>query len=76
VTQYFFFRHIDGEKHIQLHDVAVVCFCADGDEASMSMAFTNVLMLLNYFRVSVMTSDNSAAFKKFDMETMGISSPL
>jgi len=51
VTQYFFFRHIEGEKHIQLHDVAVVGLCVDGDEASMSMAFTNVWMLLNYFRV-------------------------
>ncbi len=30
------------QKHIELHDVAVVGFCADGDEASLSMAFTNV----------------------------------
>ncbi len=46
-----FFRHIDGQKHIELHDVAVVGFCTDGDEASLSMAFTNVWMLLNYLRV-------------------------
>jgi len=36
--------------HIELHDVAVVGFCADGDEASLAMALFNVWMLLNYFR--------------------------
>ena len=36
--------------HIELHDVAVVGFCADGDEASLAMAPFNVWMLLNYFR--------------------------
>ncbi len=36
--------------HIELHDVAVVGFCADGDESSLAMALFNVWMLLNYFR--------------------------
>jgi hypothetical protein len=44
-------RHIDGDKHIELHDPIVVGFCADGEDASLSMAFTNVWMMLNYFRV-------------------------
>jgi hypothetical protein len=36
--------------HIELHDVAVIGFSADGDEASLAMALFNVWMLLNYFR--------------------------
>ena len=37
--------------HIELHDVAVIGFSADGDEASLAMALFNVWMVLNYFRV-------------------------
>ncbi len=44
-------RHIDGDKHIELHDPIAVGFCADSKDASLSMAFTNVWMMLNYFRV-------------------------
>ena len=42
-------RHNDGRNNIELHEVAVVGFCAYGDEAFVSMAFTNVLMLLVIF---------------------------
>ncbi len=36
-------------KHIELHEVAVLGFCAGGDVACMSMDFTNVLVLLYFF---------------------------
>ncbi len=42
-------RQNNGRKHIELHEVAVVGFCADGDEACMYMAFINVWMHLKYF---------------------------
>ncbi len=42
-------KHYDGHKHIEQHDVAVVEFCAECHEASMSMAFTNDWVLFDYF---------------------------
>jgi len=50
LTTFLYSRHNTGEQHIQLHDMAVVGFSAQVDEASMWMSFTNVWMLLNYFR--------------------------
>ncbi len=33
------------------HNPVIVGFCADCEDASLSMAFANVWMMLNYFRV-------------------------
>ncbi len=48
-------RHNDGHKHIELHDVAALGLFVYGDEASLSMAFTKVLMLVVY--LCVLNSD-------------------
>ncbi len=47
-----FLRHIEtkGEEHIEIHEMYMIGFQADADNGLFA-AFTNVWMLLNYFRV-------------------------
>ena len=52
ISSICFLRHIDtkGEEHIDIHEMFMIGFQADAQNGLFA-AFTNVWMLLNYFRV-------------------------
>ena len=52
ISSICFLRHLDtkGEEHIEIHEMFMIGFQADAHNGLFA-AFTNVWMLLNYFRV-------------------------